>query len=89
MRLMHEMGVAIEICRLAEQHAGVARARLLSRVAVIVGDDAGIEPSSLEFCLGALLAQPPFAGAAVEIKRVNGDALRLEYLEIDDERPSH
>lgn len=89
MQLVHEMGVAMEICRLAERHAGAERTRLLSRVAVIVGDDAGIEPSSLEFCLGALLSQPPFAGAAVEINRVNGDTLRLEYLEIDDERASH
>jgi Zn finger protein HypA/HybF involved in hydrogenase expression len=86
---MHEMGVAMEIVRIAEQKVGVADAQLVTRLDVVLGDDAGIDPSSLEFCLEALLAQPPFAGAVPNIIRERGDVLRLDSLEIDDERPRH
>ena len=86
---MHEMGVALEICRIAEQHVGTSGARSLTGVGLIVGDDAGVERSSLEFCLETLFAQPPFAGAAIYITPAAGDALRVDYLEVDDARPSH
>ena len=86
---MHEMGVALEICRIAEQHVGADGARFLTGIRLIVGDDAGVERSSLEFCLETLLVQPPFAGATVHITPEAGDTLRVDYLEVDDARPSH
>lgn len=86
---MHEMGVAMEICRIAEAYVGTEAAQFVSSITVIVGDDAGVEPSSLEFCLEALFAQPPFGGAAVHITRESGDALRVDYLEVDDGCPCH
>lgn len=76
----------MEICRIAEAHVGAHRASSLTCVAVIVGDDAGVEPSSLEFCLETLLADPPFAGARPLIAREPGNALRVDYLEVDDDR---
>jgi Zn finger protein HypA/HybF involved in hydrogenase expression len=81
---MHEMGVAMEICRIAEESVGTRAAPFVTEVAVVVGDQAGIEPSSLEFCLEALLAEPPFGKAVLRIVREPGDALRVEYLEVDD-----
>jgi len=81
---MHEMGVATEICRIAEHKVGTAMAPQLRRVAVVVGSEAGVEPSSLEFCLDALLAQPPFGGASSHITLEPGDALRVDFLEVDD-----
>lgn len=86
---MHEMGVATEICRIAEHKVGTAMAPSLRRVAVIVGSDAGVEPSSLGFCLDALLAQPPFGAATSQISLEPGDALRVDYLEVDDGRSSN
>lgn len=86
---MHEMGVALEICRIAEQHVGTPAAGQLTGVGLIVGDNAGVERSSLEFCLTTLLAQPPFAGASVHITSEAGDTLRVDYLEVDDAGPSH
>lgn len=80
---MHELSVAMEICRMAEERLGDNAGRMTS-VCVEVGDMAGIEPSSLEFCLEALLGQPPFTGARVEIARVPGDVLRLNYMEIEE-----
>lgn len=83
---MHEMSVALEVGRLVEEQLAAHPGRLLS-VGVIVGDDSGFEPESLTFCLEAVLAHPPFGGARPVLNRVPGDALRLEYLEIDDGRP--
>lgn len=83
---MHEMSVALEVGRLVEEQMATHPGKLLS-VGVMVGDDSGFEPESLTFCLEAVLAHPPFGGARPVLNRVPGDALRLEYLEIDDGRP--
>ena len=84
---MHELSVAMEICRIAEERAGPAMVGSLTAVGVEVGDDSGLEVSSLTFCLETLLAQPPFNGARAEVARRPGDVLRVDYLEVDDGRP--
>jgi Zn finger protein HypA/HybF involved in hydrogenase expression len=81
------MSLALEICRIAEEQAGSAGASSIVTVGVEVGDDAGVEVSSLAFCLETLLSQPPFAAAQPAITRLSGDALRVSYLEVDDGRP--
>jgi Zn finger protein HypA/HybF involved in hydrogenase expression len=79
------MSVALEICRLAEQQVGRdALARVIT-VGVEVGDESGLVPENLEFCLEALLGQPPFGGARPVIERRAGEVLRLTYLEVEDE----
>jgi len=84
---MHEMSIALEVCRMAEERLGTAGACGLVAVGVEVGTDAGVEPGSLAFCLEALLAEPPFAGAKPCIVRHPGDVLRLSYLEVADAGP--
>ena len=79
------MSLAMEIGRIAEVKLGDAAPQLVA-VAVDVGDNAGVEFSSLEFCLEAVFATPPFAGAKPQIMRCAGDVLRVAYLEIDDGR---
>lgn len=81
---MHEMSIALEVCRLAEERLGT-EAESLVAVGVTVGDDAGVEPENLAFCLEALLAEPPFRGAQPTILREPGDALHLSYLEVTDD----
>lgn len=81
---MHEMSIALEVCRLAEERLGT-EAESLVAVGVTVGDDAGVEPENLAFCLEALLAEPPFRGAQPKILREPGDALHLSYLEVTDD----
>jgi len=83
---MHEMSVALEICRIAEEQAGSRGATSVVTVGVEVGEDAGVELSSLAFCLETLLSQPPFTGAKPAINRLPGDVLRVSYLEVDDGR---
>lgn len=83
---MHELSLALEVCRQAEEvfqrEGGVAIARL----AVEVGDDAGIEVENFRFCLEALLSGPPFGGTRAELLRSAGDDLRLAWVEVDDGR---
>ncbi len=83
---MHELSVALEVCRMAEERLSPPQLSQLVAVGVEVGDDAGVEPENLRFCLETLLAAPPFARARPVLTRLPGDALRLAYLEIDDGR---
>jgi Zn finger protein HypA/HybF involved in hydrogenase expression len=84
---MHELSVALEICRIAEERLGPRQTARLLAVGVEIGDQAGVEPENLGFCLEALLGAPPFGGARADITRLPGDVLRVTYMEIDDDRP--
>lgn len=81
---MHELSIALEVCRMTEERLGPDGLQSVRAVAVEVGDDAGIEVGNLRFCLESLLAVPPFCGARPVIVRQPGAALRLAYLEVDD-----
>lgn len=80
------MSVAMEIARIAEVKLRDSAPQLVA-VAVDVGDSAGVEYSSLEFCLEAVFATPPFRGAKPHIVPCIGDVLRVAWLEIDDGSP--
>lgn len=80
------MSIALEIGRIAEEQAGDAAGHVIT-VGVDVGDQAGVEPGNLAFCLEAVLSTPPFRRARPAIERCSGDVLRVTYLEVDDGRP--
>jgi Zn finger protein HypA/HybF involved in hydrogenase expression len=84
---MHEMSVAMEVCRIAEDQVGFAALRTVREIKVIVGQHSGVEPESLRFCLDALLSSEPFCGARAALELTPGDDLRVDYLEIDDDSP--
>jgi Zn finger protein HypA/HybF involved in hydrogenase expression len=84
---MHELSVALEVCRMAEERLDPGALPRLVSVGLEVGDDAGLEPGNLQFCLEALLSAPPFAGARPVITRLRGDGLRVTYFEVEDGRP--
>lgn len=86
---MHEMSIALEVCRMTEEQLGREQLADVVEVGLEVGDDAGVEIDNLEFCLEALLSAPPFAGPKLAIARRTGDVLRLSYLEVDDGRPEN
>ena len=83
---MHELSLAIEIGRLAAERLGdeVAMCRL---VGVDVGDDSGVEPAALEFCLQAVLGEPPWQRARPVVHRRPGDIFQVSYFEVDDGCP--
>jgi Zn finger protein HypA/HybF involved in hydrogenase expression len=79
------MSLALEVCRITEEQVGRSMLPRVVEVGVRVGDDAGVEPDSLEFCLEALLSHPPFGQARAVLEHCTGDDLRLSYLEIEDD----
>ena len=81
---MHQMSLALEVCRLAEVRLGPNGAGRLRTVGLELGKEAGIEEQNLTFCLDAMLSGPPFGEARVAITSVAGEDLRLAYLEVDD-----
>ena len=85
---MHELSLALEVCRLAEHALPQSGGRVL-RVGVEVGDDAGVEVENFRFCLDALLSEAPFHGAVTELIRAPGEEFRLAWVEVEDGRPSH
>jgi Zn finger protein HypA/HybF involved in hydrogenase expression len=83
---MHELSLALEVCRMAEAHLQPGAVGQLRAVCVEVGNDANVEVENFRFCLEALLDAPPFAGAVPTIVTRPGPDLRLAYLEVDDGR---
>jgi Zn finger protein HypA/HybF involved in hydrogenase expression len=84
---VHELSIALEVCRMAEERLTPLERTRLRRVGVLVGRESGIEPDNLEFCLEALLAAPPFGAAAPDVQPTVGADLALAYLQVDDGRP--
>jgi Zn finger protein HypA/HybF involved in hydrogenase expression len=84
---LHELSVALEIRRIAEERLALEELPHLVSVGVELGDTSGLEPDNLRFCLEAVFAEPPFTGARPVFERLPGDVLRVSYLEVDDGRP--
>jgi Zn finger protein HypA/HybF involved in hydrogenase expression len=81
---MHEMSLALEICRLTEEKLPAEELPRLLRVGVVVGDQANVETSNLEFCLEALLSAPPFGRARPVMSTVPGTDLSVNFFEVED-----
>jgi Zn finger protein HypA/HybF involved in hydrogenase expression len=80
--------MALEVCRLAQDAVYPVDPARVVTVGVVLGDRSTIEPANFEFCLEALLQQPPFGHAVPSIARTAGDDLRLDYVEVDDGGPT-
>ena len=79
----------MEVCRLVEGQLKPAQLPQLVEVGLEVGEASTLEVPNLQFCLDTLFHHSPFAGAAVVIASCPGDDMRVSYLEIDDDRPTH
>ncbi|HEU4570863.1 MAG TPA: hydrogenase/urease maturation nickel metallochaperone HypA [Gemmatimonadales bacterium] len=84
---MHELSLALEIRRIAATRLPLEAQRRIRTVAVGVGERANVEPESLRFSLTAVFAEPPFSQVTPVLLRREGDALTLDYLEVDDGGP--
>lgn len=81
---MHEMSIAMEVCRIAQDYVGFDALPRVREIGLVVGERSGVEPDSLLFCLETLLGQPPFDGAKPAMEMTPGDELRVSYLDVDD-----
>lgn len=84
---MHELSLALEVCRIAERAVGTALLPRVREVELELGADADVEVDHLTFCLEALLSSRPFTRATPRIVRAPGDDLRVLSLEVDDDDP--
>jgi Zn finger protein HypA/HybF involved in hydrogenase expression len=82
---VHELSIALDVCRIAEEHVGARDLRRITAIGLEVGDRAGIETDNLEFCLEVLLGNPPFGSAKPVIARLTGEELRVTYVEVEDD----
>ena len=82
---MHELSIALDVCRIVEEHVGADALARVTEIGLEVGDRAGIEIDNLEFCLEALLGSPPFGRALPAIERLAGDELRVTYVEVEED----
>jgi Zn finger protein HypA/HybF involved in hydrogenase expression len=86
---VHELSLALEVCRIAEEVYQREQAASIRSIGVEVGNDAGVELENFRFCLDALMREPPFAGARADLLPADGETLRLAYVEIDDGGSDH
>ena len=84
---MHEMSLAMEVGRLAAEQLDRELLPRVSAVGVEVGDRAGVVVDALEFCLEAVLTEPPFGEAHPVVERCRGDVLRLAWIDVEDGEP--
>ena len=84
---MHELSIAYDICRITQEHVGADGLGRVLEVGVEVGARAGVEIDTLEFCLEALLGAPPFGRGVPRVERLDGDELRVTYVEVEDGGP--
>jgi len=82
---LHELSIALDVCRITEEYVGVDALARVTAVGLDVGDRAGIEIDNLEFCLEALLGSAPFGCGRPEINRLEGDELSVTYVEVEDD----
>jgi Zn finger protein HypA/HybF involved in hydrogenase expression len=84
---MHELSLALDVCRIVEQTVGAGQLATVVEVGLEVGEKSGIELANFEFCLEALLTAPPFGHAGATIERMPGTDMRVTWLEVEDDDP--
>jgi Zn finger protein HypA/HybF involved in hydrogenase expression len=85
---MHEMGVANSILEAVEKELDRYPGRYATKVAVRIGEYAGVDPESLKFCFEALVKGTGEGGhAPLELAiewRPGAEDLDVAYLELED-----
>ncbi len=89
---MHEMGIANSVLEAIHQELHGYPGQRAAKVALRVGEFAGVDPDSLKFCFEALVKGTEFDPLELEIQwctgegGLGGDELDLAYLELEDAR---
>jgi hydrogenase nickel incorporation protein HypA/HybF len=84
--VMHEMGVANSILEAVHQELDRYPGHRATKVAVRIGEFAGVDPESLKFCFEASVKSTEFEALELSIEwRPASEELDLAYLELEDE----
>ena len=89
---MHEMGIAGSVLDAIHQELTRYPRHRATKVALRIGEFAGVDPDSLQFCFEALVKGTDLEPLDLEIEWCRaedgrrGDELELAHLELDDEQ---
>lgn len=78
---MHELGLARNIISIVSEHA---RQRPVSRVRLVLGPGACVEPQSLAFCFKVIGEGTVVDGAALDIIPGQGDEFIIKDFDIEE-----
>lgn len=81
---MHEMGIASSILEAVRQEQLRYPGYRATRVGVRIGQFAGVDSESLQFCFGAIVKDSPLASLELGIEPGAGDELDMDWVEFDD-----
>lgn len=66
---MHELAIANTVLEAARGEAQLRPGMTLTKIAVRVGDLAGVDPNALKFCFDALVKETDWESVVLEIER--------------------
>jgi Zn finger protein HypA/HybF involved in hydrogenase expression len=81
---MHEMGIASSILEAVRKELLLYPRYRAAKVQVRIGEFAGVDQNSLQFCFDSIVKDSSFAPLELGIESVFGDDLDLSYIEMDD-----
>jgi len=81
---MHELGIANSVLEAVRAEADNHPGAVPVKVAVRVGELAGINPDALAFSFQALTSGTEWERLALEVETTGGDELQLAYLELEE-----
>ena len=81
---MHEMGIASSILDAVGKELERYPGHRAAKIAVRIGDFAGVDSESLRFCFEAIVKDSPMEPLELAIERTAGDELDLGSLELEE-----
>ncbi len=81
---MHEMGIASSILEAVRKELLLYPQYRAAKVQVRIGEYAGVDHASLQFCFDAIVKDSPLAPLELGIEAAFGDELDLSFIEMDD-----
>lgn len=81
---MHELSIAQEILKTVRKHLPSGYIKGIKCVKVMLGNQSGIKPESLEFSFKVASMGTPAEGAKLDIERVQGEELNVAEVELVD-----
>ncbi len=84
---MHEMGIACSILEAVEKERKLHPGCRPYKVAVRIGQFAGVDGDSLQFCFDAMVNGSAQAPLELQVEPALGDELDIAWLEMDEPEP--
>lgn len=81
---MHEMGIASSILEAVQREVSLYPGHKATKVTVRIGEFAGVDGGSLQFCFDAIVMHSPLEPLALAIEAGKGDELDLAWIELEE-----